>query len=43
LRDELPLNAQVKVLDQASDMIGLAPIPGARSQIVGPLLRHAKI
>jgi hypothetical protein len=39
---ELPSTAQSTILDQADDMIGLAPVAGIRSQITGLLLRHAK-
>jgi len=34
----LPLNAQASILDQADDIIGLAPIPDIRSRIVELLL-----
>jgi len=36
--NELPLNAQARILDQADDIIGLAPIPDIRSRIVELLL-----
>ncbi len=39
---ELPSTAQSTILDQADDMIGLAPVASIRSQIMGLLLRHAK-
>ena len=32
-----------RILDQADDIIGLAPIPGIRSRIVELLLRRSKI
>ena len=38
---ELPFVAQTRILAQANDMIGLAPIPEIRTQIVKLLLRHA--
>lgn len=41
--DELPFSAQVKILDQANDMIGITPIPDVRSRIVELLLRRSKI
>lgn len=41
--NELPLAAQTKILDQADDMIGLAPIPGVRDRIIGPLLRRDRV
>jgi hypothetical protein len=41
--NELPLNAQARILDQADDIIGLAPIPDIRSRIVELLLRRSKI
>ena len=41
--DELPLMAQMKILDQADDIIGLPPVPDIRSRIVDLLLRRAKI
>ena len=39
--NELPPDAQARILDQANDMIGLAPIPDIRSRIVDLLLRRA--
>jgi hypothetical protein len=41
--DELPRAAQARILDQADDMIGLAPIPDVRGRIVELLLRRARI
>ena len=41
--DELTPKAQLTILDQASDVIGLTPIPDVRSRIVDLLLRRAKI
>ena len=41
--DELPATAQLKILDQANDMIGIKPIPDIRSRIVDLLLRRSKI
>jgi hypothetical protein len=41
--DELPPKAQLTILDQASDVIGLTPIPDVRGRIVDLLLRRAKI
>lgn len=41
--DELPPRVQLTILDQASDVIGLTPIPDVRSRIVDLLLRRAKI
>ncbi len=40
--DELPFHAQTKILAQANDIIGLTPIPEARTEIVKLLLRHGK-
>lgn len=39
---QLPSGARDQILRQADDVIGLAPIPGIRSEIVKLLLRHAK-
>ncbi|QWG16874.1 hypothetical protein KMZ68_18040 [Bradyrhizobium sediminis] len=39
---QLPLGARDQILRQADDVIGLAPIPEIRSEIVKLLLRHAK-
>lgn len=41
--DELPFNAQTRILNQTSDMIGLTPIPDIRNQIVKLLLRRSRI
>jgi hypothetical protein len=41
--DELTPKAQLTILDQAGDVIGLTPIPDVRSRIVDLLLRRAKI
>lgn len=38
----LPLGAREIILGQADDVIGLAPIPQIRSEIVKLLLRNAK-
>jgi hypothetical protein len=42
LLDELPANAQLKILDQANDMIGITPIPDIRSRIVELLQRRTR-
>jgi hypothetical protein len=39
---QLPLGARDQILRQADDVIGLAPIPQIRTEIVKLLLRHAK-
>lgn len=39
---QLPLATRDRILRQADDVIGLAPIPRVRNEIVGLLLRHAK-
>jgi hypothetical protein len=41
--DELPFSAQTRILAQANDVIGLAPIPDIRSLIVELLLRRCRI
>jgi hypothetical protein len=41
--DKLPVKAQLKILDQANDIIGLPPIPDVRRQIVELLSRRGKI
>lgn len=41
--DELTPKAQLTILDQASDVIGLTPVPDVRSRIVELLLRRARI
>jgi hypothetical protein len=40
--DELPPKAQLTILDQAGDVIGLTPVPDVRSRIVELLLRRAR-
>jgi hypothetical protein len=40
---ELPLKAQEQILNQANDMIGVAPVRGIRDRIIGLLLRHRKL
>jgi len=40
--DQLPFAARDRILRQADDVIGLAPIPQIRNEIVKLLLRHAK-
>ncbi len=40
---QLPLGARDQILRQADDVIGLAPIPRIRNEIVRLMLRHAKI
>lgn len=39
---QLPLTARDQILRQADDVIGLAPIPETRNEIVKLFLRHAK-
>jgi hypothetical protein len=41
--EELPFQAQTRILAQANDIIGLAPIPDVRSRIVELLLRRNRI
>jgi len=41
--DELPSNAQTRILAQTNDIIGLTPVPDIRSRIVDLLLRRSKI
>ena len=41
--DELPFNAQTRILAQTNDIIGLAPVPDIQSRIVDLLLRRSKI
>ena len=41
--DELPFNAQTRILAQTNDIMGLAPIPDIRSRIVELLLRRSRI
>jgi hypothetical protein len=38
--DDLSFQSQTGILDQANDIIGLAPMPEARNEIVKLLLRH---
>jgi hypothetical protein len=40
--DELPDKVQLKILDQANDMIGITPIPDIRSRIVELLIRRTR-
>jgi hypothetical protein len=40
--NELSFRCQTRILAQANDVIGLKPLPGARSEIVKLLFRHAK-
>lgn len=39
---QLPLGTRDQILRQADDVVGFAPIPQIRSEIVRLLLRHAK-
>jgi hypothetical protein len=39
---QLPFAARDRILRQADDVIGFAPIPQIRNEIVKLLLRHAK-
>ena len=39
---QLPLGARDRILRQADDVIGLAPVPQGRNEIVRLQLRHAK-
>ncbi len=39
---QLPSGARDQILRQADDVIGLAPIPEIRNEIVKLLLRHAR-
>ena len=39
---QLPAGARDQILRQADDVIGLAPVPEIRNEIVKLLLRHAK-
>ena len=39
--DDLSFQSQARILDQANDIIGLAPMPEARNEIVKLLLRHS--
>ena len=38
--DDLSFQLQTRILDQGNDIIGLAPMPEARNEIVKRLLRH---
>ncbi len=38
--DDLSLQSRTRILDQANDIIGLAPMPEARNEIVKLLQRH---
>ena len=40
---DLPLSARDQILRQADDVIGLAPVPQVRNEIVRLMLRHAKL
>lgn len=40
---ELPLGARDRILRQADDVLGFAPIPRIRNEIVGLMLRRAKV
>jgi hypothetical protein len=40
---QLPLGARDRILRQADDVIGLAPIPRIRNEIVRLMLRHTKM
>lgn len=40
---QLPLGARDQILRQADDVIGLAPIPQVRNEIVRLMLRRAKV
>ena len=40
---QLPLGVRDQILRQADDVIGLAPIPGVRNEIVKLMLRRAKL
>lgn len=41
--DELPFDAQTRILAQTNDIIGLVPVPDIHSRIVDLLLRRSKI
>ena len=41
--NELPFQAQVKILAQTSDVVGTRPIADARNEIIKFLLRHTKM
>ena len=38
----LPLGAREEILRQADDVIGLAPVPEIRQEIIKLMLRHAR-
>ena len=40
---QLPLGVRDQILRQADDVVGLAPIPQARNEIVKLMLRRAKV
>ena len=40
---QLPLAARDRILRQADDVVGFAPVPRIRNEIVGLMLRHAKV
>ncbi len=40
---QLPLGARDRILRQADDVVGLAPVPKVRNEIVLLMLRHAKM
>ena len=40
---DLPLSARDQILRQADDVIGVAPVPQVRNEIVRLMLRHAKL
>jgi hypothetical protein len=40
---QLPLGARDQILRQADDVIGLAPVPQVRNEIVKLMLRRAKV
>ena len=40
---QLPLGARERILRQADDVIGFEPIPQVRNEIVGLMLRRAKV
>jgi hypothetical protein len=40
---QLPLSTRDQILRQADDVIGLAPVPRIRNEIVRLMLRHARL
>src|SRR5512141_1108028 len=40
---QLPLSVRDQILRQSDDVIGMAPIPRVRNEIVRLMLRHAKL